>query len=454
MRNAHAVLAFGLLTVALHLSDVPQDQWLGLALVTAVLILALTGACRPAEPALASRLLLRITLLLVLSIEFLLMLTGQPTSYRDYPDYDPPLLAFRAGVVFLGLLMASYAWPGAPWARWRPVLFLGVYTLLGSWLILAAQYQLTIDVWNLQQNACAYLLRGENPYAATSPHYYGEGVGKFIAPELLEDDRVRSYPYTPLNLLLTVPGYLLGDVRWSFLAACVGVAVGTLAIGRRQGLPPGHPAELVAVIVPCSPAGFLVLDTSWTEPFLALAFVAGMAALTAGRKSGGLAWGAVTFLKQYGILMLPAAWASRRLSPGPLLLGLAVAALITLPFVIWDPPAFWLGLVGFHLYSPFRPESVSLPAAVYAVSGYQLPSALGFMAAGGTIVLLLFRQAPGLASVPLGVAATLIAFFLFNKAAHANYYWLACAVLAVAVVLAFGESRPPSPKSATAGKLL
>lgn len=444
MRNGYAVLAFGLLTISMPVGMglVFMGQWLGLALATTAFVLALVGACRRAESAPQSRTALTSILLVVVGIGLFFMLARLPTGYRYIREFDPALLAFQAGVVLLGLLAAGYAWPGAPGSRWRPALFLGGSALLGAWLILAADFKPQIDVWQLQQGACAALLRGENPYATSYSHFYGEEVGQFIAPQLLDNDnRIRSFPYLPLSLLLTMPGYLLGDVRWSVLAACIGTAAGTVALGRRAGLPPGHPAELAALTVPCSPAGLFLMEVAWTEPFLALAFVAGMAALVAGR-AGGLAWGAVAFLKQYGILTLPAVWASGRVRARTLLLGVTAAALVTLPFILWDPHAFWLGTVGFHIYSPFRSDCVSFPAMFDIFCGYQLPPALGFVAAAGTIAVLVLRQANRLACVPLGAAATLLAFFLFNKAAHINYYWLADAVLAVAVILSSAEDQP------------
>ncbi len=36
-----------------------------------------------------------------------------------------------------------------------------------------------------------------------------------ITPSVVKDGHMQTYPYTPLQLLLTVPGYLLGDVRWA-----------------------------------------------------------------------------------------------------------------------------------------------------------------------------------------------------------------------------------------------
>src|SRR5438067_13369117 len=91
---------------------------------------------------------------------------------------------------------------------------------------------------------------------------------------LTADGRVQSFPYPPLSLLLAVPGYLVGDVRWSLLAALLGTAALVVATGRRLGLPAGHPAELAATALLCHPRGLLVLETSWTEPFVALGLTA------------------------------------------------------------------------------------------------------------------------------------------------------------------------------------
>ena len=123
-------------------------------------------------------------------------------------------------------------------------------------------------------------------------------------------------------------------------------------------------------------------------------------------------------LKQYAMLALPAAWASGRLRLRDLVVGLVAGALIVLPFVLWDPKAFLLGTVGFHIHSPFRPDCLSVPAAVAVTTGRELPAALGFVAAGGVAGVLLWRQGPGLGNIGLGGAAV-FGFLDSNRARFA-----------------------------------
>ena len=165
----------------------------------------------------------------------------------------------------------TYRWPRWPWPRVRCAVMLGLYTVLAAALLVLAKEEPGIDVWQMQQQACARLLHGDNPYTGLYMHRYNpEEERAFLAPEILQDGKIRSYPYPPLCLLLTMPGYLAGDVRWSYLAALVATALLLLATIRRLGLKPGHPAELAVWIFLCHPTGLLVLEWSWTEPLLAL----------------------------------------------------------------------------------------------------------------------------------------------------------------------------------------
>ena len=67
--------------------------------------------------------------------------------------------------------------------------------------------------------------------------------------DYLKDGKIQSYPYPPASLLLVLPGYLSGDVRWCLLAAMVATAGMLAATGRRMGLPAGHPAEPKSILV-------------------------------------------------------------------------------------------------------------------------------------------------------------------------------------------------------------
>ena len=68
---------------------------------------------------------------------------------------------------------------------------------------------------------------------------------------------------------------------------------------------------------------------------------------------------------------------------------------LLVPFCLWNPSAFWFGMVQFHMYNLYRPDSLSVVAAVAATTGYYLSPLLGFLAAGAVALLLLRRQATG-----------------------------------------------------------
>lgn len=449
MKIYSSLLAYLTLTAALSFSG---GQWdlTSMLLVLATLGLALTGCCleQPGgvqEPGADPARWLPGVLGILVAAEWVALLVREPSIFRDYPGYDFPLWWFRLGVLVLGLLAASYARPDLPLPGWRFPAILVVYLFLGGWVLRNATYEPLIDVWHLQQDASAFLIQGDNPYAAEYQNPYDEEqTSLFLGKEQIKNGKIQSFPYPPLSLVLAVPGYLLGDVRWSLLLAMLGTAAFIVATGRRLGLPPGHPAELAAVSLLCHPRGLLVLEAAWTEPFLALAAAASIWAVAGGRRSvflGALA--SVVAVKQIGILFVPPMWlAARARGYGRLVLGSVVLAALTfLPFILWDREALWRGVIGFHLYSPFREDSLSVLAGVDVLTGYRPPAALGFLAAVVVIGLVVRRSEPGLAQAALGGAAIYLAFFAFNKAAHLNYYWLVETLLVLALVAAVGEGN-------------
>ena len=75
------------------------------------------------------------------------------------------------------------------------------------------------------------ILKGTNPYTITFPDVIG---AEWYGPGVSVNGRLRfGYPYMPLTLLMSLPGYLVaGDVRCSHLAAMVGAAA-LIAYARR-----------------------------------------------------------------------------------------------------------------------------------------------------------------------------------------------------------------------------
>src|SRR5262249_54171574 len=143
--------------------------------------------------------------------------------------------------------------------RWRAAVLLSLYQ--GAWIILVAPRPV-VDVLTVQGGASARLLSGANPYEGNYRNPYGDAA--YLPPQVLSGSLINTFAYPPLSLLLAIPGHLLGDVRWSTLAALVLAASFMVAMGRRLGLPPGHRAELGAIALLCHPRWFMVLQNGWT----------------------------------------------------------------------------------------------------------------------------------------------------------------------------------------------
>jgi hypothetical protein len=432
------LLAYALIAAALGVSDGKFDP-VALGLMLAGFGVTLAGSCLRGSPRLdsvAGRVVPRL-LFWIVAGELAGLFVLRPGIY--VPP-GPAITWFRLGVLVLGLFALNYGtWRFLPGAWVFPAVVV-VHFLLGA-LIVRASPRPFIDVWYFQQEACQNLVGGTNPYAAEYPNIYRDA--RLYGEGVLKNNRIQSFFYPPLSILLVLPGYLLGDVRWALLLAQEGAAALLVVRGRRLGLPAGHPAELPAVVLLCHPCAFFLLEQAWTEPLLALAISACAWTLAGRRRAGfGLALAMLLSVKQYALLWLPCLGADKLLRPRDLLVALGGSALVALPFVVWDWQALWYGVVTMQFLQPFREDALSVPAAVFALTGWRLSSLAGFLAAAGAAALVVWRSVPTLAHAALAGAAVFLAFFLFNKQAFLNYYWFTQALLCLAVSASFVPTRP------------
>ncbi|HEU4383060.1 MAG TPA: glycosyltransferase 87 family protein [Anaeromyxobacteraceae bacterium] len=370
--------------------------------------------------------------------------------FRPGQYLDPPRpLAFRLLAVAGALLAATFFLDLGPRiARLRFALLLGVFAAMGA-VVLRASPSPPIDVFLFRQAGAEALSRGENPYLISVPNLYRDrlvyGTGGFAV-----GDRVTGFPYPPLVLLVDLPfRALLGDAR---LASLVAMLVAAWAVRR---LDRGRDGELMGLLLLFQSRSFLVLEMAWTEPLvvacLGLLFLAvrrwlagaPLAALT------GLAAGLAAASKQYTPLMLlPVLLAAPRAGLGRAL-GWAAAAFaaILIPFLVWDPYAFWRGVVTWQFHQPFRMDALSWLAALARLLGRtEVTAAVGFLAAALALLALLPRR-PGLAQAASVAAAAFLMFLLFNKQAFCNYYWGASGLLLAAAALC-GRERVPAAEPA------
>ncbi len=401
-----------------------------LLLMTTAAVLALVAA--PLPSARAARADTAAAAILALGLTASLALQLLPPKFAAVAARAT---SFRVGLVACAAILATHAWSDAPrWFRHSRFAAISIVVVLLGAMVIRAEPTPHIDVWHLQRLGTLELLAGNDPYSAQYPNIYGPRT-RYLDPSLLSADRrwVTALPYTPLTLLLDVPGILVGDLRWALLAATLASAWLIRALGRGTMV-----AELAGALLLLQPQGFWALEQAWTEPFALLTSLLAALAVTAARGwlLSGLALGFAASSKQYVPLIVTPLWLS--LSSARRWRALAVAAVIVaalfVPFLAWDPAGLIRGVLEFQLRQPFRADALSWPAAVLQAGGPRLPTWPAFPIA---LAVLAFGagRAPSPGRALLSGAAAWIAFVAFNKQAFCNYYWLAVGLLCAAVAM-------------------
>jgi hypothetical protein len=311
-------------------------------------------------------------------------------------------------------------------------------------MILTAPHPfIDVHVWQIE--AIRALLHGTNPYAITMPNIYGHDL--FYSSGMVVNGRVQiGYPYPPLTLFLSVPGYFFGDHRYTELAAM------TIAAALMVASRPGRLSAIVAAVFLLTPRIFFVLEEGWTDP-LPVAMLC-LVVFCAFRASKLLPYAFGLFLatKQYLILaaplmvlLLPRPFSWRQALQFFLRAG-AAAAVVTLPLMLLNVRAFFHDLIEFQALQPMRAESLSyLP--IMAGKGMSTPQWLCFVMAAAALALCLWRTPRTPAGFAGSVALVFAIFFAFGKQAFCNYYFfvvgaICCAVAASeAPPLILGEGR-------------
>lgn len=419
-----------------------NERALALVALAFALFFAAVLLPRVAGPAAASGApFLRTLAVIGLALQVTLLATSSPAMYLRADEAARQ--TFTAGVAALGLVGAAILWSARGW-RFGILLagLVAIHFALGVW-ILRHSPNPAIDVHLFHRYAIDALRSGENPYAITFPDIYR--TGDFYGPGLSIDGRLQfGFPYFPLTLLISVPGQVFGkDPRFAQLAT-MEVAAILMACARPRGFGP-----LAAVLYLTSPRIFFVLEQSWTEPIVVFGLAVVTVAACRWTRAVPFLFGAFVALKQYLVFALPAACllvgAPIRWRRVVVLLakGAAVGGAITLPFVLWNPAAFWKSVVALQFHQPFRGDALSV-LAWWAAQGHPPPSsAVAFAVAAAAAGLAVWRLPRTAAGFSAAVAATFFAFFATNKQAFCNYYFFVVGALFVTV----SAVRPPERRA-------
>jgi hypothetical protein len=299
------------------------------------------------------------------------------------------------------------------------------------------------DVYLHLDGAVRDLLHGHSPYGGSIMNpYTAAETARYIAPEMVRGDTITvGFPYLPATILSDVPGWLLGDPRYSHVAAVLVMALVWWKLADdRTG-------KVLALLAVASPLTTPVATTGWVEPPIMAALALTCLAVRRGWKAPGAL--GVAFLlasKQYGVAVLPfllPVW--RRLGTTAVAAGVALAGALCVGFFAWAPSGFWNDVVTYIPLQAYRTDSVSLLVVVSEELGRPpswvtsvVPLVVGFVVSAFVAVRLRAGATASAASFGLGLLATV----LLSKVAFANYFALVQAGLVTAAIAWSGDVRP------------
>jgi len=348
--------------------------------------------------------------------------------YRYFAEGDRPgyslvfvLAALIASVI--GILRSSLQTDDSaseagetPWLK-KIVLVVMAFHLVTAVVVAGRMPGNVIDVFTMDRAAAQALLHGTNPYTITQINIYNDhDTKRFYPPGILVNSRLQvGYPYPPVCLLAVIPGYLLGDVRYSSIAAILLSAYFMVSM-RVTRVTAG-----VACVLLLNPLTFMIERFSWVDPFVLLPLCATLYAAVKRRWWLPVALGIFFASKQYAVLGIPFVlllepdW---KRSLKLLIQALGVSVAVTAPFALWNIHHFIHDTVLFQISSPFRADSLS-----FAVLFPVLLKMVGIILAGATLwALIVAKRHPALFASCYGFV--LLLFVCLNKQAFINYYFL------------------------------
>jgi len=361
---------------------------------------------------------------------------------RAFADLASPLgLTVVTVYTMLGLAGALLLVRRLPHLKWAFALFLLVHVAMTVAFLRSSPA--LIDVAVFLRDSAVGVLQGHNPYAMTFPdiyppklteQFYGDGV-------VINGQVTFGFPYLPVVLLVAVPAQLLGDVRYGQLIAML---VTALVLRRLASDQVGRAAAVLGV---AAPMAIPMLSLAWTEPTLVALLACLILALKRRRAVFvGVLLGLFLVSKQYVVIVIPLIWLIRQwLTRRTILIGVGLAAAITLPFFLINPAAFWKAIVEYQLIQPFRSDSISLLVSSVNAFGWPPPWTYAVLplAGGGLTAIALALRAPRTpAAFAAAIGLTLLVTILLSKQAFMNYYFLVSGAFLIAAVAWPAKSTP------------
>ncbi|MFO0670804.1 MAG: hypothetical protein U0235_14430 [Polyangiaceae bacterium] len=349
-------------------------------------------------------------------------------------DPEGPLTLLRVLAVVNAALVATYyleaRWPLPAWFGDVRFLAFGAALLLAGIETIRLVPHPAIDVWTVQTEGARALLHGQNPFEVVAM--------RDTAPGVVRDDV--PYVYPPLQILVTLPALLLGDVRYAMLAALVvaGFVIRAIARQRASSALPAILLDAPALLVWLAPKLLFIVQQAWIDPVQLALIAAATLFLAQGRaRAATIALGCVLAAKQTMFWIIPLAYLAFPLLRLSHFIAIgAIAAATYLPFAMWSFHAWFHANIAFVAGLPARDDALSLVNWAWRALGVRVPHVVGFPLALGAVLLVATRARRDARAFGGGLVVTYFAFFLFNKWTFANYFFLLGGLASVAAALA------------------
>lgn len=380
-----------------------------------------------------SKVIIRVACVLVLLLSLFVAFPVMPGIYLHSLAFADHFQTVSSLLGLLALIMLGISLTRTP--RWIGRGLFVVCLMLFAYLyfgMLRASPSPVIDVFSMLRDSSTSLLHGLNPYTTPFVDPYGGDDSPWTAATALV--------YPPITLLPAVAGRMLtGDVRLFSAVSILFIGLFLWWVVRRKDETTG---QFLCLLWLAHPRGLFVVEQSWVDPGALAVLCIALLLLRPGLlRSAAMTFGFFVSFKQYLVLaMLPALRITRSLRS--LLWFLVPAALIALPFFIWDPAAFIQNAILFQLKTAFRADSLTLAAYLFnehsILLGKWWTLFVGFGMSGMTFLLPPTHQR---ATFVFSLAIIFLSLFFLGTQGFCNYYYFACGLILMALALLIGEGE-------------
>lgn len=309
-----------------------------------------------------------------------------------------------------------------------------VLCLLVVWLaidIFSSSPHPHIDVFDMQTNGAEILTHGQDPYA------------RVIVADSNDGSLEVPYTYPPVQLIVTTLAHAAtGDVRFAMVVMLI-----LAAVGARMALRDGDPLlrDSFALIVAAGPITAFVLDQAWVD-VVPLGFIGAAAwAWSSGKRTAAAVLFGLTFAsKQPLVIGFPLLLLLPGFTRKQLLIALAVAVGITLPFFVWDAPGFFNATVRYFVNLAPRPDALTVSNLIKMRFGHAPGELLGAASALLICAVAWKRVERSLATLFVLLTVALFCFFATGKIAFMNYYFFLGGLAAIAATQLSGPALAAS----------